>query len=490
MSPTDGRWYLDPGVIEHFFSGVFEGGAAKGVAFAGALEAMRDNKCWFRSVAGASSGAITAVFVASGMPPELARVATLDTLGIMKVPRRTGLRRLYHDAGYFPAEKLATWLEGLLVSQVVKLLGPRQRGGKVTFEELYTASQIGLNIVATNLSRNEQIVFSRHDTAQCSVTDATIASASIPFLFESRILEMRNDAGALSHHTIVDGGVWANFPMFIYADSAFREANGDGHEPYQIPEHEILGFLLTSDVNPPEVRPTENFFLLDHKHLRLNAYEWSQPQPASFGAATKPGRWCRLFAPLLSLARRLTRVLDSTHLIDQGRWPRAASRCTNDLIDTISHSFGALYPVFAGCILLLFLLVASGFALEAGLDWLVGEPLWVQVLTYGLVAVLVLLLFPVAVLAIVGIIAGSLLLRPARRALYGLVTTYAAASGARPWESRRPNVIELRIDPRIGNVNFDVADELHDQVMQRAHTITSERLQVILARLRGRTSRG
>jgi predicted acylesterase/phospholipase RssA len=63
-------WYGRPGAIEHLFYGVFEGGGAKGVAYAGALLAMAERKCWFRAVAGASAGAITAALVASALPPE------------------------------------------------------------------------------------------------------------------------------------------------------------------------------------------------------------------------------------------------------------------------------------------------------------------------------------------------------------------------------------------------------------------------------------
>jgi hypothetical protein len=136
--------------------------------------------------------------------------------------------------------------------------------------------------------------------------------------------------------------------------------------------------------------------------------------------------------------------------------------------------------VVVGGSLLIFLLLATGIALEAALDWFEAASLLVRVIAYGLAAVLVLLLLPVALLALVGITAGSLLLRPARRVLYGLVTTYVAAAGARPWESQRPNVIELRIDPRIGEVNFDVARKLHEEVMQRARMTTAKRLQEIL----------
>ena len=63
-------WYGTPGVIEHWFYGVLEGGGAKWIAYSGALLAMKEQNCWFSRVAGASAGAITAALVASGLSPE------------------------------------------------------------------------------------------------------------------------------------------------------------------------------------------------------------------------------------------------------------------------------------------------------------------------------------------------------------------------------------------------------------------------------------
>jgi len=63
-------WYDKPGVVEHRFYGIFEGGGAKGVAYAGALRAMAEKKCWFKGVAGASAGAITAALARLGCLPK------------------------------------------------------------------------------------------------------------------------------------------------------------------------------------------------------------------------------------------------------------------------------------------------------------------------------------------------------------------------------------------------------------------------------------
>ena len=93
--PTE-YWYGKDGTIDHWFWGVFEGGGAKGVAYSGALLAMAEKKCWFRGVAGASAGAITAALVASGLSPEGDEMEreTESALKHVQTGVWTGLRRI------------------------------------------------------------------------------------------------------------------------------------------------------------------------------------------------------------------------------------------------------------------------------------------------------------------------------------------------------------------------------------------------------------
>jgi hypothetical protein len=58
-------------------NGVFKGGGARGLAYAGALQAVEAQKLWFAGVAGASAGAIAAALIAAGLRPEdIARKAS------------------------------------------------------------------------------------------------------------------------------------------------------------------------------------------------------------------------------------------------------------------------------------------------------------------------------------------------------------------------------------------------------------------------------
>src|SRR5262249_43428411 len=58
----------------------------------------------------------------------------------------------------------------------------------------------------------------------------------------------------ITHHTLVDGGVWSNFPIFIFEDAAFREAYN--RVPPRLSETEILGFALKDreELPPPKGR--------------------------------------------------------------------------------------------------------------------------------------------------------------------------------------------------------------------------------------------
>ena len=231
-------WYGRPGEIEHLFYGVFEGGGAKGVAYTGALLAMAENKCWFRAVAGASAGAITAALIASGLPAEAMESMTDKALKLVRTGVWTGLRRLRSATGYYQSDFLRSWLNGIFKEQVEK--SGAVPAADVTFDELYAATGIELNVVAADLSLKTQVIFSHIETPNCVVADAVVASSSIPFAFPSRLLQVPDGEGSdrPSYHTIVDGGVWSNFPIHIFEDKTFRRSHG--REPEEIEADRVL----------------------------------------------------------------------------------------------------------------------------------------------------------------------------------------------------------------------------------------------------------
>lgn len=272
---SDTRWWTG---FDHQVFGVFEGGGAKGVAYSGALHALYERHTWFKGVAGASAGAITAVLVAAGYTPD--EIDTLIPTALSGLKPKTslgGILKLRGRGGYFDERPLRRLLESLLTakvtgkqcqppeleSSVLERLSEFQRrlgvadgsgwAGSVfngdpepqfiTFQELYEANGIELTIVAADITNRRLFAFNHIRTPNCQVTEAVLASAAIPMLFRSpRIQTFGHGARTC---TMVDGGVWANYPDFVFNDPSFRSFSG---LPPLGPESVVIGFVLEQDV--------------------------------------------------------------------------------------------------------------------------------------------------------------------------------------------------------------------------------------------------
>ncbi|MCX6521492.1 MAG: patatin-like phospholipase family protein [Actinobacteria bacterium] len=200
-------------------NGVFKGGGAKGVAYTGALRAFRDRGFWFGSVAGASAGALTAAMIAAGMDPdEMERdVPAAVRATQASTVRAVGNAVLGRTTSLYDTKGMRDWLERKLAQQV----GVTD-GRPVTFEQLHRHSGIELYVVAMDLANGLPIVFSRRSTPSVDVAGAVAASCAIPGAFPAgRGVWYDAEVGATVHQ-LVDGGVWANYPGFVFKDRSFR----------------------------------------------------------------------------------------------------------------------------------------------------------------------------------------------------------------------------------------------------------------------------
>ena len=127
------RWWVDRSAT---INGIFKGGGAKGLLYAGALEALDSHGYWFGAVAGSSAGAITAALVASGLTVPQIKDAVPEALGEI---RRNYLFDLV-GRPFILTNRLQRWLETRLAEQVSRFAGPRTIDGAVTFAELYGAT--------------------------------------------------------------------------------------------------------------------------------------------------------------------------------------------------------------------------------------------------------------------------------------------------------------------------------------------------------------
>lgn len=483
-------WYDRPGVIEHWFYGVFEGGGAKGVAYSGALRAMKEKKCWFRGVAGASAGAITAALVAAGLHPEEMEEATDSALKQVQTKVWVGLRRLRNETGYFPSNSLRVWLDNLLKERIAQRTSIHPESG-VTFAQLYDTTKIELNIVAADLSLKRQIIFSHNETPNCVVADAVIASSSIPFAFPSRLLQVPEESNGeklIYHHTIVDGGVWSNFPMFIFEDSAFRRFYN--RQPEKIDPERILGFLLKEEDEQILSRAEEDKKEVEFvEAVPVRAREWSQDRHTV--GIDSSSLWSRVGAWALSPFSLLGRFAEWNSGVGPGRWPSPRLKWVRNLVNSVNGLLAGIHPLLFA--LLPCVVVAIGawevinfFATDQinvlrNTDW--TDPMAYAIRPAMIVLTLLAIAVPILVVfaSLIGVGANFLLLRTLRRILYGLVATYISGPGAPEWVTEKKNIVALPIPPGVTTLRFEMHPEERQKLVADAQETTRAKLAKLLS---------
>jgi len=196
---SPGRWWRD-GSFDDSINGIFKGGGAKGLLYGGALLALRDRHVWFRAVAGASAGSITAALIASGLTPDQMVASIGEGL------RRVQVSYLGNLIGRprYGVKKVAPWLENVLSGQVEALLGTKPQAS-VTFAKLFEATGIELYVITVDIQDRQPRVFSAVLTPNVSVTDAVLASSSIPIAFSPGRLETRAADGQAATHKLEIG---------------------------------------------------------------------------------------------------------------------------------------------------------------------------------------------------------------------------------------------------------------------------------------------
>jgi hypothetical protein len=504
-------WWREQG-ITRYVAGVFEGGGAKGIVYRGALEAMVENAdgpCWFSAVAGASAGAITATLIAAGLEPAQVSAEAERARGKLRKPTRlNGSLRVRDGASYLDQDSLADWLREVLERQVGELGG--RGGGSVTFEELHRLTCIELDVVAVDLKRQRLVIFNHRLTPKCQVSEAVVASAAIPLAFEWRPLRLPQPPSG-DFGIIVDGGVMANFPTFVFKDPSFREwACLPPHPPW-VP---VLGFLLDEQdrahVTQPELYCKSSFWPPMSQwgsDFRAGVSSQEKPLPddfepegRKFRPRRKPSTWAnRAWA----LARPLRAILWPVWklLFDwipaalrrnaggaRGNWPEP----TNPVIRWLIHWFDAVvagirpWLVFLGGFLAASLCIGVGAYFVAWRplvghvgDWIDGD---VSVLG-GLIGFIVLVawsLVPIYAWMVLSIVffVGWLLHRTVQMTGYGLVKTFLQGPAAPMWAGTAPDdhVVRLPVPPGITTLTVSIGDEEVAAAVEEARKATQAEL--------------
>jgi NTE family protein len=281
------------------FDAVFEGGGAKGIAFVGALEVLKQQGHSLRRYIGTSAGAITATLLAAGFTSEELMAAinerqpdgtprfssfmdipqaddfpqdirdnslimtALKEVDLPLVPagfedrlKKELLDRLLHNSifarlfsftecgGYYAGHMFLAWLREKLALKGIAATD--------TLADFAGKTGADLSVVASDTTEMEMLVLNHRTAPVVPVANAVRMSMSIPFVWEEVVWSAewgeymgRPKAG----NVIVDGGMLSNFPIRLIAtmDDEARAIMGDT-DPNSAGN---LGFLIDEKLAVP-----------------------------------------------------------------------------------------------------------------------------------------------------------------------------------------------------------------------------------------------
>ncbi len=285
------------------FDLVFEGGGAKGIAFAGALEEFERRGHNIGRLLGTSAGYIVATLLAAGYNAKgllatlnereddkpifstflavpagftqeevdgsvlkgLLRGLDLPLLGnateewmadplllsLGKLPISRHVFSFMERGGWYSSEPLVKWLRRKLNEST------KGRLGSCTLSEFAAATQCNLSIVASDTSNSRLLILNAQTAPELPVVQAVRMSMSIPIVWEAVV--WRKEWGSyrgkpMVGAEIVDGGILSNFPMelFLSNQPMVRSVMGP-----PIGE-EVLGIIIDETLSVPDAPATGN----------------------------------------------------------------------------------------------------------------------------------------------------------------------------------------------------------------------------------------
>jgi predicted acylesterase/phospholipase RssA len=314
---------------------VFEGGGAKGIVFAGALEAFEAAGHTPRRLIGTSAGAITATALAAGYTGETLRMAMSEKLpngkprftSFMDVPTgfehelvdRSLTQKILADIDipYLP-DSIEKHVDRILTAALLEVPVFRnifsfiERGGWFAGEEFLvwfkerldqdgrnlshlTLSQFheqrpdtDLTVIGADTTGNERLILNHRTAPDLPVVYAVRMSMSIPFIWQEVIWQREwglYRGRDISGHTVVDGGLLSNFAIDLLVSKE--------------PDIQAIMGTENGDINPIG-------FLIDEK-LPVPAAPLPPPKPPSKLDETLS----KVDLTQLQTVQRITRLVDT-----------------------------------------------------------------------------------------------------------------------------------------------------------------------------------
>lgn len=215
----------------------FKGGGVLGIAYAGAIKVLEDNKILdtVEKVSGTSAGAITAALLSL-------RYNASEIYTIVQSTNFADFEDNKKDLRVFT--KYGIYAGATLLQFIQKQITNKGLPATATFKDFHDKGMRDLYVFATDLNTQGLQEFSYSKTPNTIVAEAIRASMSIPLFFGAWTFSN----GIPNKHIYVDGGMIYNFPISIF-DTGSQ------------PNPETMGLFL-SNISGPQ--PVNN---LGYDHL-------------------------------------------------------------------------------------------------------------------------------------------------------------------------------------------------------------------------------
>jgi len=315
------------------FDIVFEGGGAKGAAFAGALEVLFTAGHTHRRLIGTSAGAITATLLGAGYsaaelldavnetlpgtntpvfttfmdPPEVTdfdkavvdNSVTMDLLnkahlpGVVKNPVIHGLLDvdLYRElfsftecGGFYSGTAFLAWFR--------KKLETKHIDPDITWKDFSLPIRPDVSVLTTDVDDHEMVVLNARTAPNIPVAMSVRMSMSIPFVWREIVWDASWGTyrdKVKTGHRFVDGGVLSNFPIRLIADADPETAKimGDvdpaaaGNLGFLLDEGIMVAGIGPSDTRRPRLRTADRVTRLVDTMMGSNDADAMRSHPSA-----------------------------------------------------------------------------------------------------------------------------------------------------------------------------------------------------------------
>lgn len=276
---------------------VFEGGAAKGLCFLGAMRALERRGVRLRRRIGSSAGAMVALLSAAGYDAAgLHRICTTRTpegrlpfRGFLDVPpvpppaqwersqlwemlcsvdlplvpshlegqirklflgnmlSQPSFRRLYwllEHGGTSPGTAMVEWLQRRLAARDPRL-------AEADFSRFHEITGQDITFTATDTGGRRLLLLNHRTAPRCPVVWAARMSMGVPLVWQE--VEWRSEWGRycgqdVTGHPVVDGGMLSNFPIHLLSEP-------DAALLGEAPPRPFIGFLIDEQLAVPDTPP-------------------------------------------------------------------------------------------------------------------------------------------------------------------------------------------------------------------------------------------